>query len=307
MKITLLALLMLAAPLAAQQPAEPAKPAESAPPAAQPAQQPTPATPARDDSAAEKLGWRLAVQAWTFRDRTAFEAIDAAAKLGVKYIEFYPGQPLSKEHPDDKIGPELTITRREELKKKLAAAGVKAVAFGVVNPGKDEEAGKKIFEFARDLGVDIITCEPEADAWDTVENLCYQFNMNAAVHNHPKPSRYWSPETVAKTIKSRGMRVGVCADTGHWARSGLKPAEAMRKVRGRIISVHFKDIADGEDKPWGTGDCDARAMLQELHAQGFRGVISLEYETGKGEELEANAAKCVAFFDSVAAELVKGE
>ena len=36
----------------------------------------------RDDAAAEKLGWRLGAQAWTFRDRTAFEAIATAHRLG---------------------------------------------------------------------------------------------------------------------------------------------------------------------------------------------------------------------------------
>jgi sugar phosphate isomerase/epimerase len=271
------------------------------PPAAQPAA--APAAPVRDDSAAEKLGWFLAVQAWTFRDRTAFEAIDATKKLGVKYIELYPGQPLSPEKPTEKVGPEMSKELRDELKKKLAESGVKVMAFGVVNPTKEEAEVKKLFEFAKDLGIETITCEPAADAWDTVENMCYLHSVNAAVHNHPKPSKYWNPDDVAKVVKERAMRVGVCADTGHWARSGIKPVDALKKLRGRILSLHFKDIAGGEDKPWGEGDQDARGMLEELHRQGFRGVISLEYESGKGAELEANAAKCVAFFDKVAAEI----
>jgi hypothetical protein len=32
-------------------------------------------------------------------------------------------------------------------------------------------------------------------------------------------------------------------------------------------------------------------------------VISLEYETGKGKELEDNAALCVAFFDDMARQI----
>jgi len=32
-------------------------------------------------------------------------------------------------------------------------------------------------------------------------------------------------------------------------------------------------------------------------------VISIEYETGSGKELEANAARCVAFFDKTAGEI----
>src|SRR5689334_19391807 len=69
------------AAMAQQPPGAPAQPGQSVAPEKSP-----PAAAARDDAAAEKLGWRLAVQAWTFRDRTAFEAIDAAKKLGIRYI-----------------------------------------------------------------------------------------------------------------------------------------------------------------------------------------------------------------------------
>src|SRR5262249_20844852 len=74
---------------------------------------------ARDDAAAEKLGWKLATQAWTFRDRTAFEAIKTAHELGLKYIEMYPGQDLAKEFPGAKVGPDLTSEQRAALKKQL--------------------------------------------------------------------------------------------------------------------------------------------------------------------------------------------
>jgi sugar phosphate isomerase/epimerase len=255
----------------------------------------------RDDTAAEKLGWKLSVQAWTFRDRTAFEAIDAAHALGVKYMEFYPGQSLSPEQKDAKVGPDLTAAQRDAFKAKLAASGVKAMNFGVVNFSSDAAAARKVFEFAKDMGLQTITCEPaDKAAWDAVEKLTEEFHINAACHNHPKPTHYWDPEIVLEAIKHRSSRVGCCADTGHWSRSGLNTVECLKKYEGRIICLHFKDISKGEDRPWGTGDGNAAGMLRELHRQGFKGVISLEYESGAGKELEANAAKCVAFFDEQA-------
>jgi hypothetical protein len=42
--------------------------------------------PARDDSAAEKLGWHLGVQAYTFRGVSFYETIDLARSLGLKYV-----------------------------------------------------------------------------------------------------------------------------------------------------------------------------------------------------------------------------
>jgi len=261
--------------------------------------------PARDDTAAEKLGWRLGAQAWTFRDRTAFEAIDTAAKLGLKYIELYPGQALSPEQKDAKVGVDLTDEQRSALLRKLGTAKVKAVSFGVVEFSKDEKHARRIFEFARQMGLESITCEPELDACELVDKLCTEFGINAAIHDHPKPSRYWNPDIVLEAVKGRSQRIGACADTGHWSRSGLVPVECLKKLEGRILQLHFKDIENDKDRPWGTGKGDARGMLAELKRQGFRGLVSLEYEDGEGKAVEEDAARCIAFFDETARALSK--
>jgi sugar phosphate isomerase/epimerase len=264
---------------------------------------PAAAATARDDSAAEKLGWRLGVQAWTFRDRTAYEAIETAAKLGLKYVELYPGQSLRPDKRDAKVGPEMSDDQREGLVKKLESSHVKAVSFGVVEFKNDEPAARKIFEFAKKLHLENLSCEPEPDACELVDRLCNEYKINAAIHNHPKPSRYWNPDTLLAAVKGRSARFGACADTGHWPRSGLVPVECLKKYEGHIIELHFKDIENGVDRPWGTGKGDARAMLAELKRQGFKGLIDVEYEDGEGAPLEANVAKCIAFFDATAREL----
>jgi hypothetical protein len=47
-----------------------------------------------DDSAAEKLGWQLGVQTYSFNRFTFFEAIDKAASVGLKYAETIRGKRL---------------------------------------------------------------------------------------------------------------------------------------------------------------------------------------------------------------------
>ena len=261
--------------------------------------------PARDDAAAEKLGWRLGAQAWTFRDRTAFEAIDTSAKLGLKYIELYPGQALSPEHKDVQVGVGLSDAQRDSLLKKLSDAHVKAVSFGVVSFSKDETEARKIFDFAKKMGLENVSCEPEPDACEMVDKLCNEYGINAAIHDHPKPSHYWSPEIVLAAVKDRSKRMGACADTGHWKRSGLVPVDCLKQCAGRVIELHFKDITDGVDQPWGKGSGDAHGQLAELKRQGFRGLVNVEYEDGAGEPLEQNVARCIGFFDDTARELLK--
>jgi len=258
---------------------------------------------ARDDSAAEKLGWHLGTQAWTFRDRSTFEAIDTAHAMGLKYIELYPGQQMKPGNKDLKVGSEMTKEQRAELKAKLKASGVAAMSFGVVAIDNDEKQARTQFEFVKDMGMTTVTCEPKKEAWDLVAKLADEYGLNVAVHNHPKPSYYWNPDTVLEFAKDRTKRVGACADTGHWPRSGLGTVESLKKLEGRIIELHFKDITDGVDQPWGTGKGDARAMLEELHRQGFKGQIYVEYEDGEGKPLERNVIRSIGFFDTVAVEL----
>jgi len=255
---------------------------------------------------AEKLGWRLGCQAYSFNQFTFFEAVDKNASLGLHYLEAYPGQKLSAEKPNVKIGEGLSADQRAEVKKKLADAKTKLVCYGVTGLPNNEAAARKTFEFAKDMGIETIVSEPAAGAFDLIDKLVEEYGINVAIHNHPEPSPYWKPDRVLEVCKGRSKRIGACADTGHWMRSGIRPIEAIKKLEGRIISFHFKDLdrygRGADDVPWGTGQGDVRGMLKEIYRQGFKGVFSIEYEYNWLNSLP-EIAQCVAFFDKLAAEL----
>jgi len=260
--------------------------------------------PRINHEALEKLGWQLSCQAYTFREMSLFETLDVLQSLGLRYVEFYPDQRFSPEKPAVRTNHNMTGEQIAELKQKLAATGIKPVAYGVVGLANDEAAARRVFDFARTMGIGVIVSEPEQAALPLLERLCQEYQISLALHNHPSPSRYANPDTVLKGVEGLSRRVGACADTGHWYRSGLVPLECLRKLEGRIISFHFKDLsAERRDVPWGTGVCDARGMLAEIKRQGFKGAFSIEYETGRGPALIANVARCVQFFSDVAGEL----
>jgi sugar phosphate isomerase/epimerase len=263
--------------------------------------------PVRGAPHAEKIGWRLGCQAYSFKNFTFFEAVDKTASLGLKYIEAYPGQRMSKDHAAA-MGEKLSAEDRKLVKKKLAEAGVKLVNFGVCGLPKKEADSRKIFEFAKDMGIETLTSEPSEDALKMLDKLCGEFGVNIAIHNHPKPSHYWDPDIVLKAVAGRSKRIGACADTGHWTRSGLNPLECLKKLQGRIVSFHFKDLNQAgpgaHDVPWGTGACDVVGMLAEIRRQDIKAVFSIEYEHNWNSSLP-EIASCVAFFDQVAADLQK--
>jgi len=251
--------------------------------------------------------WRLAMQAYTFKEFTFYEAVDKTASLGLNWIEAYPGQKLSKERPDVRFHHNMPAEFRNEVKQKLRDTRVKLVNYGVVGLPNDQTECRKVFDFAKDMGIQIIVSEPPPEALDLIEGLCSQYEIKVAIHNHPKDSRYWHPDKVLEVCEGRSKWIGACADTGHWMRSGVEPLEALMKLEGRIISLHFKDLnefgeREAHDVVWGTGKANIKALLEELYARRFQGVFSIEYEYHWDNSVP-EIRQCIEYFNSLAGQL----
>ncbi|HOK08293.1 MAG TPA: sugar phosphate isomerase/epimerase [Candidatus Hydrogenedens sp.] len=256
---------------------------------------------------AEAIGWKIGCQAYSFNRFTFFEAIDKVASIGLHYIEAYPGQKLSKETGDVVFDHNISPELQQKVKEKLQQANVKLINYGVVNLPNNEEECRKVFDFAKAMGIETIVSEPPANAMQLVDKLTGEYGIKVAIHNHPKPSLYWDYKKVLEVTKDVSPRIGSCADTGHWMRSGIKPMEAIEALGTRIISFHLKDLGefgkrDAHDVIWGTGQADIKAILTYLYKQGFKGVFSIEYEYNWENSLP-EISQCVKYFDAVAKEL----
>src|SRR5205823_28196 len=109
----------------------------------------------------------------------------------------------------------------------------------------DPAGARKVFDFAKALRLRAITTE-SVDSIDVWEPLVKEYDIMVGFHDHPKQPnnpnyRMWDPSYVLSVVKNRDKRIGSCADTGHWVRSGVKPVDALRILHGRIISSHLKD------------------------------------------------------------------
>ena len=247
-------------------------------------------------------GFVIGCQAWTFNKFTVFEAIDKTAETGAKVIEFFPGQKLSPEQKDVKFDHNASAEVWDKVKAKLKEKGITAVAYGVVGISKDENASRKIFEFAKSFGIGVINTE-DVGAIDTIEKLVKEYDIKVGFHDHPKRPdkpeyRMWDPNYILEVCKDRDPRIGSCADIGHWVRSGLKPVDCVKILKGRIVSSHLKDLhapmPSGHDVPFGTGVSDIAAVLDEYKAQGFVGPCSIEYEYNWDNNV-GDAKACVDF------------
>jgi sugar phosphate isomerase/epimerase len=226
-------------------------------------------------------GFSIAVQCWSFREFTLFEAIELAAAAGIGGVEFYPGQKIGGRLGGLRFGPDLPDAGLQQLIEHLRKHQVSGVNLGVIEIPKDEASARRIFEFAAKLGLYGITTE-SLGALDTIEKLSREFGIRICFHNHPKPTALWDPECLWQAVEGRHENIGFCADPGHWASSGLDPVEVIRKVAPRVRSFHLKDRASitewSHDRPFGTGVIDNIAILDEVRKHGFSGNVSIEYE-----------------------------
>ncbi|MCD8134718.1 MAG: sugar phosphate isomerase/epimerase [Parabacteroides gordonii] len=258
---------------------------------------------------AEKNGWRLGMQSYSFHLFTLTEALDKTQQLGLKYIEVYPGHKLGGKWGDKIFDFNLDKKTQKELKELAATKNIKIVGTGVYVAEKSSD-WEKMFQFAKDMDMEFITCEPALGDWDLVETLSKQHNIKISVHNHLQPSDYWKPENLLNAISKRSTSLGSCADVGHWRRENLNQIDCLKKLKGRLISLHFKDIApkkEGEkeqhDVIWGTGILDVKGMLKELKSQNFKGVFSIEYEYN-WENSVPDIKECIRYFDKVTEDIL---
>ncbi|HEK86125.1 MAG: family 16 glycoside hydrolase [Candidatus Saccharicenans sp.] len=229
----------------------------------------------------------IAMQCWTYRRYTFFEALEKTKALGIDYLQAYPGQRISKDWPETIVfNQQLTEDQINRIKERLNSLKMQVVAFGVVNMGRTEEEMRKVFDFARKMGIGIIVTEPQDNDYPILNKLVKEYDIKIAIHNHPEPAKYAYPLTVLKYIKNLDERIGVCADTGHWMRGGLVPVECLHLLKGRIIDVHLKDRSDfgtknAEDVPFGSGKAGIKDILAELTLQDYDGFLTIEYENEK--------------------------
>ena len=258
------------------------------------------AAPIPDDC---KTGdFAIGCQAWTFNHFSVMEAIDKTAAAGGKIIEFYPGQKFSPEKPDLKWDHNATDEMIAAVQERLQKDGIHAVNYGVVGIPNNEAQARKIFEFAKKLGLYGITTE-SVESIDVIEKLVKEYDIHVGFHDHPKrPNnpgyKMWDPNYVLSVVKDRDARIGACADTGHWVRSGLNPVDCLKILDGRIMSSHLKDLnemaLDAHDVPYGKGVSDVPAILEELKRQHFAGNISVEYEYHMEDNLP-EVSQCIGF------------
>ena len=262
------------------------------------------ATSAGDSSFNIADNWKIGVQMWTFRLFSFTDALQKVDSAGVKSIEAFWGQPLGGGMKDS-FGLSMSPESKAKIKQLLQSKGISIVAMGVINPATTGE-WLKAFELAKEFNLSYITAEPRKDQWDFVDSVAGVYGIKIAIHDHPKPSKFWHPDSVLAAAMGH-PNIGACADLGHWPRSGLDPVECLKKLEGHVYGVHLKDIktfndTEAADTIVGKGIIDYPAVFRELKRQKFKGMLSIEHESNWYHSLP-DIIETIQFYNKQVADL----
>ncbi len=216
----------------------------------------------------------MGLQSYSLRHFTELEDfLEQAGQLGLHYVELYRGH----------LPTSTPLPQLEQVRKRLASAGLTVNAFGVEHFSKDHEANEAFFKFGKALGVRCLSADPRKDAFVSLEKLVEQYDVQIAIHNHGREDERWRrPEWILEAVGELDPRIGACADLGHFIRADIDPIEALEMLGPRVLGVHLKDFdQQGNDVVLGQGRLDVGQTLATLVKIGFDGPLSLEFEGDK--------------------------
>jgi inosose dehydratase len=259
-----------------------------------------PTAKAAADATDPYAGLKMGMQSFSLRGYDFPTALRHTRELGLKYWESTPQHiPLS-------------ITRKnvEGSKRQLKDAGIRLMAYGVLEFNSNETEARKIFDFAKAMGLVSISANPRKDkrTFELLDKLVPEYDVAIAIHNHGPHARYDKISDVADAIKDHHPKIGACVDTGHYLRSDEDPVEALERFKDRLYGVHLKDvrtITSGSRRQKiftivGQGDLDVLKCLRILKRINYQGCLALEYEENEKNPLSDIAVSLQAVRDAAA-------
>jgi sugar phosphate isomerase/epimerase len=232
----------------------------------------------------------MGLQSYSLRGYTSGGQADVKKALAVTKdlgLHFWEAFPAHLPMTDD-------LAKLKAMKDEIEAQEVHVSGYGVVHLGKDEAADRKIFEFAKAMGLAYLTVDPDPASFDLLDKLVEEYDIPIGIHNHGPGHRYALIDNIAKAIKDHSSKIGCCIDTGHFLRSKEDPVRAAEVFGNRVFGVHLKDVKNAETFTiLGQGDLRTIDLLKTLAANKYAYCLAIEYEE-KPEDPVEDIKACLA-------------
>ena len=247
------------------------------------------------------LNWKVGVPASAFSGLTLSEAVIGTDTVALGYVEGSNTQWVSPEIRKN-LDYNLTPVELTAAKNRLRKFGVQMAAYHVDSFGPDESTRRKVFEFAKSLGVEMIVAAPEPASLPAIDKLANEFGINVAIESlgRKETPAYWQPKRVLTALQGRSSRIGVCVDTGAWLREGINPKESVAQLKDKLMAVSLRDLSSltpaGREVPLSYGAGDVKQILQELYRLKVKPLFLILNTTG-AVDATADLARSVDGFE----------
>lgn len=216
---------------------------------------------------------RLGVASYSFRKFGQADVIRFMKELHTPYLNLkdvhLPMAPLAGVQP-------MCAQYRE--------AGLTLTAAGTIYFTKDDDADMRPkFEYVKAADIPLIVAGPTPETLGRLERFAREYDVKIAIHNHGPEDKYFpSPLDALKSVKGMDVRMGICLDVGHTARTGTDVPAAIREIGPRLYDVHMKDLTYADGK-WtqvavGDGQLPVEKIFAALIATKYASYVDLEYE-----------------------------
>jgi len=244
------------------------------------------------------FNWKVGAPASAFKGLTLSEAAVRIDKAELGYVEGSNTQWVSSEIRKN-LDYNLTPNELTAIKNRLGKFRVHMVAYHVDGLGPDD---RKVFEFAKSLGVEMIIAAPDPASLPGIDKLANEFGINVAIENlgRKETPAYWNPKSFLAALQGRSNRIGIRADTGYWMQEGINPRDALVEVKDKLMAVSLRDRSSpggaGRDVPLGYGVADIKQFLQDIRRLDVKPLF-LTLNTTGALDATADLARSVDAFE----------
>ncbi|MCU1223463.1 MAG: L-xylulose 5-phosphate 3-epimerase [Edaphobacter sp.] len=129
----------------------------------------------------------------------------------------------------------LTPADLTVVKNRLRKFHVQILAYRVDTLGPDNATRRKVFEFAKAMGVEMIVSTVVPPSLPAIDKLANEFEINFAIESRgdPKPA--------LAELQGLSNQMGVQVDVGNWLQGGIDPPQAMTQLKDRVMALSLHD------------------------------------------------------------------
>jgi sugar phosphate isomerase/epimerase len=259
--------------------------------------------------AADVNGVRIGNMTYSFRDLPLEEAIKAQVAVGIGFCELDHG------HIERALGFRRDAEGREKLRRWRLTQGLEAYRsarkmfeqaglplWGLIYSVRDDFTDQEIesgFQFARALGVGVMTGSSNVSAVRRVVPFAESYKIPYGVHNHSdvsNPNEFATPESFELAL-SLSKYIGANLDVGHYFAAGYDPVEWMRRNHSRITNIDLCDrkAGQGAQMPWGEGDTPLQEVLLLMKRERYPFPATIQYEYKGTSDSFTEVRRCFEF------------